>query len=315
MNCFPPIKPYKTHRLNVDAEHQLYIEECGNRQGIPILFLHGGPGGGCTASHRQYFDPNRYRIILFDQRGCGRSTPHASLNNNTTWDLVDDIEKIRELLQIDQWVVYGGSWGSTLALSYAEKHPQPVLRIILRGIFLCRDEDIKWFYQQGSSRLFPEAWADYLKPIPESERHNMIEAYYKRLTSNDEIVRMSAAKAWSIWEGRTATLLPNKAFEKAFSDPYFALSFARIECHYFINQCFLSDNQLLNEVDKIAEIGGYIVHGRYDAICPVDQATKLHSAWPNSQLSIIDDAGHALSESGISTRIVEITEQIADELS
>ncbi len=315
MNLFPAIKAFRTHHLSVDDTHQLYVEECGTKGKIPVLFLHGGPGGGCDPFHRRYFDPERYHIILFDQRGCGKSTPHASLKNNTTWDLVDDIETIREKLNINEWVVFGGSWGSTLALAYAQKHPKKVLRLILRGIFLCRQQDIDWFYQHGASRLFPEAWAHYLKPIPKDEQHQMIKAYYKRLTSSDELVRMAAAKAWSVWEGSTATFKTNLALQESFADPYFALSFARIECHYFINLCFFKDNQLIEDAGNIADIKGYIVHGRYDAICPVDQATTLKEAWPNGELSIIENAGHALTEPGITQRLLDIMQTVADELS
>lgn len=315
MTLFPAIKPFQTHHFDVDKEHTLYIEECGTKGKIPVIFLHGGPGGGCAPSQRQYFDPERYHIILFDQRGCGKSTPHASLKNNTTWDLVNDIELIRKKLGIKQWVVFGGSWGSTLALAYAEKYPNQVLRLILRGIFLCRQQDIDWFYQSGCSRLFPEAWSEYLKPIPENEQHDMVKAYYKRLTSDDELVRMAAAKAWSVWEGTTATFKTNLDLQKSFSDPYFALSFARIECHYFYNLCFFDDNQLLDDAKQIADIKGYIVHGRYDAICPVDQATSLKKAWPIAKLSIIEDAGHAITEPGITKELLRITQEVADELS
>jgi len=315
MNLFPAIKPFRTHHLKVDDLHQVYVEECGTHGKIPVLFLHGGPGGGCNPLHRQYFDPERYHIILFDQRSCGQSTPHASLKDNTTWDLVADIESIREQLNIDEWVVFGGSWGSTLALAYAQKYPEKILQLVLRGIFLCRQQDIDWFYQQGASRLFPEAWSHYLKPIPSDEQHQMIKAYYKRLTSNDELVRMAAAKAWSVWEGSTATFKTNLALQECFADPYFALSFARIECHYFINLCFFRENQLLEDAHKISDIKGYIVHGRYDAICPVDQATSLKHAWPKAELSIIEDAGHALTEPGISQRLLKIMQQIADDLS
>ncbi|MBL7002890.1 MAG: prolyl aminopeptidase [Gammaproteobacteria bacterium] len=314
IDLFPVIKPFAKHRIEVDTVHTLHVEECGTAGKIPVVFLHGGPGGGCYPDHRRYFDPQRYHIILFDQRGCGQSTPHAILDNNTTWDLVSDLELIRNKLNIEQWVVFGGSWGSTLALAYAQKHPENILRLVLRGIFLCRKQDIDWFYQSGTSRLFPEAWGEYLKPITDNERHQMVEAYYKRLTSDNELVRMAAAKAWSLWEASTATFKQSKSLQESFSNPYFALSFARIECHYFINGCFFEENELLNNMDKIANIDGYIVHGRYDAICPVDQATALKNAWPKAQLSIIEDAGHALSEPGITQRLLTIMQQIADEL-
>lgn len=315
MNIFPAIKPFQTHHLDVGDQHTIYVEECGTKGKIPVIFLHGGPGAGCDPLHRQYFDPERYHIILFDQRGCGRSTPHASLAANTTQHLIDDMELIRKKLHINQWLVFGGSWGSTLALAYAETHPERVLQLVLRGIFLCRKEDIDWFYQQGCSRLFPEAWQDYLSPIPQSERDNMMQAYHKRLTSDNELERMAAAKAWSVWEASTATFAQNKHLQQCFAQPHFALSFARIECHYFTNLCFIEENQLINNANAIRDIPGYIVHGRYDVICPVDQAVALHHAWPISQLSIIENAGHALTEPGITQRLLSITQQIADELS
>lgn len=307
---FPAILPSQTHRLQVDEVHELYVEESGTREGIPVVFLHGGPGASCEPSHRRYFDPEQYRIVLFDQRGCGKSRPHASLRDNTTQHLIDDLERIRTELNIDQWVVFGGSWGSTLALAYAEAHPDRVLGLILRGIFLCRQQDIDWFYQGGTARLFPEAWQDFLHPIPEDEQDNLVEAYYRRLTGENEIERMSAAKAWSIWEGTTATLQPNRSVLDYFADPHLALSIARIESHYFINQCFMRENQLLEAIDKIQDIPGFIVHGRYDVICPIDQAIELHAAWPKSQLKVIASAGHAVSELGITEALVESTNQM-----
>lgn len=307
---FPAILPSQTHRLKVDEIHELYVEESGTNEGVPVVFLHGGPGASCEASHRRYFDPEQYRIILFDQRGCGKSRPHASLRDNTTQYLINDLERIRTELNVDQWVVFGGSWGSTLALAYAEAHPERVLGLILRGIFLCRQQDIDWFYQGGTARLFPEAWQDFMHPIPEDERDDLIKAYYRRLTGENEIERMSAAKAWSIWEGTTATLQPNRSVLDYFADPHLALSIARIESHYFINQCFMRENQLLEEIDKIQDIPGFIVHGRYDVICPIDQAIDLHEAWPKSQLKVIASAGHAVSEPGITQALVESTSQM-----
>jgi len=304
---FPAIKPLQTLHLQVSSEHELYVEECGNPQGVPVVFLHGGPGGSCEPAHRRYFDPERYRIILFDQRGCGKSRPHASLENNTTQDLIDDLEKIRERFSIDKWVVFGGSWGSTLGLAYAQAHPDRVLGLIVRGIFLCRQQDIDWFYQGGTARLFPDAWQDFLAPIPENEREHMVQAYYQRLTSDNEIERMAAAKAWSVWEGSTATLQADKSVLCYFSDPHIALSIARIECHYFINNSFMRENQLLEEAYKLKDIPGFIVHGRYDVICPIDQAFALHERWPNAQLKIIGDAGHAVSETGISKALIDST--------
>lgn len=309
---FPAIQPGKTWHFSVSDEHSLYLEECGNPEGIPVVFLHGGPGGSCEPGHRRFFDPERYRIILFDQRGSGKSKPHASLENNTTADLVEDMEKIREFLTIDRWVVFGGSWGSTLSLIYAQTHPERVLGLILRGIFLARDNDVEWFYQGGAARIFPEAWQHFLEPIPEGERDDLISAYYKRLTSDNEIVRMGAAKAWSIWEGSAATLMPDKQVVNHFSDPHIALSIARIECHYFSNQSFLRPNQLLEDMDKIKHIPGFIVHGRYDMICPIEQALQLHEGWEESRLRIIDNAGHAATEIGISKALVDSTNRMLE---
>ncbi len=304
---FPAINPDSQFHFRVSDLHELYVEECGNPEGIPIVFIHGGPGASCEPAHRRYFDPEKYRIILFDQRGSGKSRPHASLEQNTTQDLIADMEKIRQHLDIDAWVLFGGSWGSTLALAYAEDHPERVLGLILRGVFLCRAQDIHWFYQKGTSRLFPEAWKAFIHPIPEAERDNLVTAYYGRLTSENELERMAAAKAWSIWEGSTATLRPNHAVLDYFADPHIALSIARIECHYFVNQCFFTENQLLQNVYKIKHIPGFIVHGRYDVICPIDQSFELHALWPESQLKIIPDAGHAVSESGITQALVDST--------
>ena len=312
---FPAIQPYKTSRFPVSDIHTLYIEECGEPDGVPVVFLHGGPGGNCEPGHRRFFNPEEYRIILFDQRGCGKSKPHASLEENTTWELVTDLEKIRQHLGIDKWVVFGGSWGSTLALVYAETHPQRVLGLILRGIFLARDEDVRWLFQGGASRLFPEAWQHYLDPIPENERDDMVGAYYQRLTSENEITRMGAAKAWSIWEGSTATLLPDKSVIDHFSNPHIALSIARIECHYFINQVFLTPGQILDKMDKLKDIPGFIVHGRYDVVCPIDQAVLLNQHWPESKLVVIDNAGHAVTERGISEALVDCCKQMLEILS
>ncbi len=309
---FPAIKPIQTFHLDVSERHRLYVEECGTRSGVPIVFLHGGPGGSAEPAHRRYFDPERYRIILFDQRGCGKSTPHASLEENTTQDLIADMEKIREHLGIERWVLFGGSWGSTLALAYAEAHPDRVLGLILRGIFLCRERDIRWFYQEGASRLYPDAWAHFVAPIPEDERDDMIAAYHRRLTGDNEIERMAAAKAWSIWEGSTATLRPDNAVLSYFANPHIALSIARIECHYFHNHCFFEENALLDGLGRITHLPAYIVHGRYDVICPVDQAFALHDQWPNSELKVISDAGHAVSEPGITRALVDSTNAMLD---
>ena len=312
---YPEIEPTRRWRLAVDEPHELYIEECGNPDGIPVLFLHGGPGAGCVSYHRRFFDPAVYRIILFDQRGAGQSTPHAELEGNTSQALVADIEAIREKLAIEQWLVFGGSWGSTLALLYAQAHPLRISGLILRGIFLCRSEDIHWFYQQGASRIFPEYWEQYLAPVPEAERGDMVSAYYRLLTSDDEPTRLEAARAWSLWEGHTISLLPCKETEQTFAAAKFALAMARIECHYFMNQSFLEDNQILNNIDKIADIPAIIVHGRYDVVCPVDQALALHAAWPQAELQVIANAGHAASEPGIIDALVSATRDMARRIS
>jgi len=292
----------------------LYIEECGNPRGIPALFLHGGPGGGCSEVHRRFFDPGRYRIILFDQRGCGRSTPHAELKENTTEQLLADIEQIRRHLGIDRWLLFGGSWGSTLALAYAEQHPAKVLALVLRGIFLCRDQDIEWFYQAGANRLFPDYWETFARPVPKDERAEMVKAYYRLLTGDDAKLRMAAAHAWSEWEGRTATLRPDSATRDYFTQPAVALSMARIECHYFIHHAFLEPNQLLERAHRLQGIPGVIVHGRYDSICPVDQAFALKNAWPQSRLVVVPDAGHAATEPGVVSALVEATDDFAGRL-
>lgn len=309
---YPEILPYVQHSLVVELPHVLHIEECGNPKGIPVLFVHGGPGAGCEDYHRRFFDPERYRIILFDQRGCGRSTPHASLEGNTTQALVADMELIREHLGIDKWLLFGGSWGSTLSLVYAETHPEHVLGLILRGIFMCRPHEIAWFYQQGASRLFPEYWQEYLAPIPEAERGELVNAFYRRLTSDNEMARMAAAKAWSLWEGKTSTLWPSKAVVDHFGNPYTALSLARIECHYFVNDSFLEPEQILRHAGRLKGIPGVIVHGRYDVVCPVENAWQLHRVWPEAQLKIIPDAGHSASEPGTVDALVQATIDFAE---
>jgi proline iminopeptidase len=311
---YPDILPYAVHRVAVDERHALYVEECGTAKGIPALFLHGGPGAGCEPYHRRFFDPARYRVVLFDQRGAGRSVPHADLTANTTWLLVADIERIRERLGIERWLVFGGSWGSTLALAYAQAHPERVSALVLRGIFLCRDAEVRWFYQEGASRLFPDYWADFVAPVAPADRHDMLAAYHRLLTGADDIARMAAAKAWSTWEGRTATLLPNPSVVSHFGDPHVALSLARIECHYFVHQAFLRPNQLLEDAGRLAAIPTVIVHGRYDLICPLENAWALHKALPGSELVIVPDAGHAASEPGIRSALVEATDHFARRL-
>ncbi len=311
MNLYPAIEPYRHFRLAVAAPHELYVEECGNPQGIPVLFLHGGPGGGCAPMHRRYFDPARYRIVLFDQRGCGRSTPHAELNGNDTWSLVADIERIRLALGIERWLVFGGSWGSTLALAYAETHPTRVLGLILRGIFLCRPRDLHWFYQSGADRVYPDYWQDYLAPIPEAERGDLMQAYHRRLTGPDQAERERCAIAWSVWEGRCATLQADPSLEAHYRDPQVALAFAGIENHYFVNDCFFEPNQLLRDAHRLVDIPGYIVHGRYDVVCPVEQAFDLHRVWPQAELIIVPDAAHAISEPGITHALLSATDGFA----
>ncbi|MCK5640672.1 MAG: prolyl aminopeptidase, partial [Gammaproteobacteria bacterium] len=309
---YPEIHPYVNHTLKVDKPHELHIEECGNPKGLPVLFVHGGPGAGCEDYHRRFFDPEVYRIILFDQRGCGRSTPHASLEGNTTQALISDIEAIRKLLGIDQWLLFGGSWGSTLSLIYAETHPERVMGLILRGIFLCRPHEIQWFYQQGASRLFPEAWQEYLAPIPEAERKDLLTAYHKRLTGDNELQRITAARAWSLWEAHTSSLLPSQAVAEHFGNPYTSLSLARIECHYFSNNTFLEENQILRDAHRLKGIPGIIVHGRYDVVCPVENAWQLQQAWPEAELRITPDAGHSASEPGNIDALIQATIEMSE---
>jgi len=311
-DLYPPIEPYRTGTLQVSELHTLYYEEVGNASGIPVVFLHGGPGGGLDVDYRRYFDPARWRVVLFDQRGCGRSTPHAELRENTTWTLVADIERLRETLGIEKWFVFGGSWGSTLSLAYAETHPQRCLGLILRGIFLLRRKELLWFYQEGASWLFPDAWEQYLAPIPEVERGDLMSAYYRRLTSEDPAVRMRAARAWSVWEGSTSKLHADPKLIERFSGDQFAEAFARIECHYFVNGAFLrSDTQLLDDATKIAHLPGVIVQGRYDVVCPAASAWELHKRWPKAELKVIGDAGHSISEPGIVDALVQATDDFA----
>lgn len=306
---YPQIEPLRTGFLQVDAEHTIYWEECGNPEGKPVVFVHGGPGGSIDSGHRRYFDPKAYRIILFDQRGAGKSKPHASLNNNTTWDLISDMERLRLKMKIEKWQVFGGSWGSTLALAYAIKHPNRVSELVLRGIFLCRPKEIKWFYQEGASKLFPDYWENYLAPIPEAERDQMVPAYYKRLTSDDESVRLEACRAWATWEGSTLKLLPDAESLRTFTVDHQAVSLARIECHYFMNNAFFeTNNWLLEQSNVIAHIPTVIVHGRYDVVCPIENAWELHKKLPQSKLEIIPDAGHAASEPGIVDALVRATD-------
>ena len=312
MNLYPTAELFNTFQLPVSDLHSIYVEESGNKNGKPVIFLHGGPGGGIDPSYRQYFDPEKWRIIMFDQRGCGKSTPFAELNENTTWDLVEDIEKIRKHLGVESWVVFGGSWGSTLSLAYSQAHPSVCKALILRGIFLLRKKEIHWFYQEGASKIFPDAWEAFLKPIPTEQQHNLLKAYYELLTHEDSAKRIEAAKAWSIWEGSTVKLIQNKALIEHSSDSKFAEAFSRIECHYFTNNgWFDTDNYLIENVDKIRHIPAVIVHGRYDVVCPVENAWELHKAWPESDLHIIPDSGHAMSEEGIKDKLIEYTDKFS----
>lgn len=310
LTLYPEVKPYNKFRLQVSQRHEIYVEECGNPHGIPVLVVHGGPGAGCDGTMRRFFDTNHYRIILFDQRGSGRSLPHAELEENTTQHLMADMEAIRERLGIEQWLLFGGSWGSTLSLAYAQLHTDRVLALILRGIFLCREQDLRWFYQDGASHVFPDYWQDYERLIPESERDDFMAAYYKRLTGTDDVMRMATAKAWSTWEARCATLRPNHDVVEYFADPHVALSMARIEAHYFVNGIFLAPNQLLRDACKLADVPGIIVHGRYDIICPLDNAFDLHHNWPQSKLEIVRDAGHSALEPGIVDALVRATQDM-----
>jgi proline iminopeptidase len=311
---YPSIRPYRTGRLRVSPVHELYFEESGNPGGKPVVFLHGGPGGGTSPAMRRFFDPKRYRIVLFDQRGCGRSRPHASLVDNTTWHLVADIEALRAHLGIERWQVFGGSWGSTLALAYAQKHPRRVTELVLRGIFLLRRSELEWFYQdpEGAASLFPDLWEKYVEPIPPRERRDMMRAYYRRLTSRSPKQRTAAAYAWSVWEGATSFLRASADYVAKFGDPDYAAAFARIECHYFVNRGFLErDDQLLREVRRIRHIPAVIVQGRYDVVCPMRSAWALHRAWPEAELHVVPDAGHSAFEKSIAAELVAATDRYA----
>jgi len=314
-SLYPDISHYDSGFLQVSERHRLCYEQCGNPDGKPVVILHGGPGGGCSPKMRRFHDPKRYRIVLFDQRGAGRSTPHADLVDNTTWDLVEDIEKLRRHLAIERWQVFGGSWGSTLALAYAQAHPRRVIDLVLRGIFMLRRWELEWFYQEGASRLFPDAWKAYLEAIPAVERGDLISAYHRRLTSPDSALRLAAARAWSVWEASTSLLLPDQTFISAHEDAEFALAFARIESHYFVNGGFLEvEDQLLRDAHRLADIPGTIVHGRYDVVCPVQSAFDLHDAWPQSELVVVPNAGHSAFEPGNASALLEATDRYANRI-
>jgi proline iminopeptidase len=312
LDLYPAIEPYETGRIKVSDIHDVYFEISGNPRGKPAVVCHGGPGGGTTPSMRRYFDPEKYRIVLFDQRGCGKSTPNAELRENTTWDLVADMEKLRRRLDIERWQVFGGSWGSTLALAYAETHPDRVTELVLRGIFTLRRAEIRWFYQEGASWMFADAWEKYLEPIPEPERGDLVAAYYRRLTGDDPAARLAAAKAWSAWEGGTVSLVPSQERIDSFSADSFALAFARIECHYFMNGGFFErDDQLIANAGRIRHIPAVIVQGRYDVCTPMKTAWDLHKAWPEAEFVLAPDAGHAASEPGIIDALVRATNAYA----
>lgn len=311
-DLYPSIRPFRHLYLQVSDLHRIYVEECGNPQGRPVVFLHGGPGGGCDPVYRRFFDPEKWRIILFDQRGAGRSEPFAELRENTTWDLVADIEAIRTELGLETWAIFGGSWGSTLALAYAQTHPERCTHLFLRGIFMIRKQEIDWFYQHGASLIFPDAWAPYRDHIPEDERHDFLAAYHRRLTSDDRATRLEAARIWSIWEGSCSRLRYDPELVQKYGSEGFAEAFARIENHYFIHGGFFErDDQLLANAHRLRGIPGVIVHGRYDIVCPLGNAWDLHAVWPEAELHVIPDAGHSVTEPGIRSKLIEYTDRWA----
>ena len=309
---YPALEPFDAGYLRVSGLHEIYYEQCGNPGSKPVVFLHGGPGGGGDVAPRRFFDPARYRIILLDQRGCGRSRPHAELRENTTGDLIADLEALRERLRIDRWLVFGGSWGSTLSLLYAETHPERVTELVLRGIFLLRPSEIAWFYQQGAGELYPDAWEPYFNFIPAAERGDLLRAYHRRLTGSDAAVALEAAKVWSVWEGSTSHLRASPATIDRFRDDRFALAFARIEAHYFVNQAFMTHpDQILREVGRVRHIPAVIVQGRYDVVCPMRSAWDLHRSWPEAELRVVPDAGHSAFEPGIVHELINATDRFA----
>ncbi len=310
---YPEIAPFDSGKLKVSDIHEIYYERAGNPEGIPVVFLHGGPGGGLVPTYRRYFDPQAYHVILFDQRGAGQSTPHAELRENTTWDLINDIEALREKFGIEKWAVFGGSWGSTLSLAYAETHPDRCSALFLRGIFLTRKKELDWFYQSGASEIFPDFWERFRDHIPEAERGDMMTAYHKRLTGDDEAAQLAAARAWSVWEGSTSKLFPSADLMDHWEGAHEALQLARIECHYFMNNSFFpSENYLIENVDKIRHIPTVIVQGRYDVVCPATSAWDLHRAFPEAEFKLIADAGHSVSEPGIASALIEATDNFRD---
>ncbi len=308
---YPEIEPFDSGMLDVGDGHTVYWERVGTRGAKPAVFLHGGPGGGCSPTHRRVFDPEKYDVMLFDQRGCGRSKPHAELEANTTWHLVADIERLRTLMGVDKWQVFGGSWGSTLALAYAETHPECVSELILRGIYTLTRAELEWYYQFGVSQMFPEKWERFIAPIPEAERGDLMGAYRRRLVSDDRALQLEAAKAWSLWEGETITLLPDPGLTEQHGGDDFAIAFARIENHFFVHGGWFEEGQLLRDAHKLTGIPGVIVHGRYDMPCPAHYAWQLHKAWPDAEFHLIEGAGHAFSEPGILDRLIRATDQFA----
>jgi proline iminopeptidase len=310
-SLYPPIEPYRTGMLDVGDGHRLYWELCGNPSGKPVVFLHGGPGAGASADHRRQFDPDRYNILLFDQRGCGRSTPHASLEANTTWHLVEDMERLRELIGVERWQVFGGSWGSTLALAYAQTHPDHVTELVLRGIFTFRQTELDWLYRYGASEIFPDKWEEFLAPIPVEERNDLVAAYRRRLTGDDPAQQLAAAKAWSKWEAETVTLLPNPEVIDSLTDDAFAIAMGRIENHYMAHKGWLEEGALIRNASILSGIPGVIVQGRYDCCTPPSAAWDLHKAWPEARLEIVPDGGHLFSEPGILDGLIRATDEFA----
>ena len=308
---YPEIEPYETGLLDVGDGHQIYWERVGTRGAKPAVFLHGGPGGGLSPSQRRAFDPDKYDVLLFDQRGCGRSLPFASLEHNTTWDLVADIEKLRQMMGVERWLVFGGSWGSSLALAYAETHPDRCTELVLRGIFALRRWELEWYYQHGASLLFPDKWEHFVAPIPEAERGDLMDAYRKRLAGDDVEAQLRCATAWAKWEGETITLLPDPSVSDSFYDPHYALAFARIENHYFVHAGWMDDGQLIRDVHQIRHIPAVIVQGRYDTACPAQTAWDLHRAWPEAEFHLVEGAGHAFSQPGILHHLIEATDRFA----
>jgi len=316
LKLYPPIEARRSGFLRVDDLHEIYWEESGNPDGLPVIGIHGGPGGGSSPEMRRFFDPTVYRIILVDQRGCGKSTPHSELQGNDTWSLVSDMEAVREKLGIEKWVLFGGSWGSTLALTYAVTHPERALGLILRGIFLLTASEVRWFYQEGASRLFPDAYDRYVAPIPEAERDDLLHAFHRRLTGDDRKARRAAAKAWACWEGETITIQGPTSRPKRFEEDDFADAFARIECHYFVNKGFFpKDGWLLEQAqEKLKDIPGRIVHGRYDVVTPLSSAWALSKVWPSARLDVVSNAGHSSLEPGIVDKLIRATREFGREL-